>query len=132
MKCGCDDSTVKEPFALADLKVQILLQSPDPDAVENELHELDPREDSYWLAQGGRRCAVKNNPGHATFSASQLGSVSTFLVGLRYDSLTRRIDSTWRIKRPRAGLAAAVWQIESAVNWNEQNRWILLRCSLAE
>lgn len=129
---GCGETPGgKEPASTADLTIRVILQKPQLSPTENELNEIDPLSEAYWGHQGERRCAVKNNPGRETIVAGLPVSVRTFQVVLRWDSLTKQIDSTWRLIRQRNGLTAVHWNIESAVNWNEQNRWMILRCTTA-
>lgn len=125
----CGGNGPKQPASLAELRVRITLQSPKTSPDTNDLNEVDPRSADYWLQRGLRKCKVQNNPGRELVVADMAVSQSSFLVTLRYDTLTRLIDHTWRLVQRRSGLPDAIWQVESATNWNERNLWVLLRCT---
>lgn len=113
---------------LADrLKEPVTLQRPKTAiAGEDDFGTIDLTLDANWITAGSRRAEIKSQAGREFDTARQVRSDHTHKVTVRYDSLTRTIEPTWRIRFTDAGGQYRTFQVLDAVDLDEQHVEILL------
>ncbi len=119
----------RKPLIADQLRQLVTLQSPKTAAGDEDgLGTIDLTQDANWTDAGDRRAGIKPVSGREFDQNSQQRADATHVVIMRYDSLTRTIGSTWRIRFTDDGGRTRTFNVISARDKDERHAEIHVDC----
>jgi head-tail adaptor len=122
-----------KPLLADRLKTLVMLQRPKTAvAHEDTAGHIDLTLDANWIDAGKRWAEVKTLTGREFDQDSQQRATQTHKVSFRYDSLTRTIGATWRLRWTAPGnIVRTLYVNAPAADLHEAHNEIVCKCGEA-
>lgn len=122
----------RKPILADALRQLVTLQSPKTAAGDEDgFGTIDLTLDANWTDAGDRRAGIKPAKAREFDPNNQQRSDVTHIVTLRYDSLTRTIGPTWRIRFTDDGGRVRTFHVIGVKDPDERHIAIALDCKEA-
>lgn len=109
MKCACDE--------IGQLRERLTVQQPGGTAGADGHVDLD--DDANWKDVGSQRAGFKTRGGAEGRRFNQVGAEITHIITMRYNSLTKRIVPSWRLR-----MGTRKFNITASYDVDEAHRFV--------